>query len=59
MAIRMVYGYKVDSPDDKLVRAAEELMAIFADSACPGTIGPYLVPGTNLELQLCRLGGGW
>ncbi|CAE6496856.1 unnamed protein product [Rhizoctonia solani] len=32
VAIRMVYGYKVDSADDRLVQAAEQAMAIFSDS---------------------------
>ncbi|CCO35442.1 O-methylsterigmatocystin oxidoreductase Short=OMST oxidoreductase [Rhizoctonia solani AG-1 IB] len=36
VAIRMVYGYKVDSPDDRLVQAAEEVMAIFSDIMAPG-----------------------
>ncbi|KAF8670832.1 Heavy metal translocatin [Rhizoctonia solani] len=31
VAIRMVYGYRVDSPDDRLVQAAEQVMAIFSD----------------------------
>ncbi|CAE6532763.1 unnamed protein product, partial [Rhizoctonia solani] len=36
VAIRMVYGYKVDSPDDRLVQAAEQVMAIFSDVMAPG-----------------------
>ncbi|KDN35251.1 hypothetical protein RSAG8_11736, partial [Rhizoctonia solani AG-8 WAC10335] len=36
VAIRMVYGYKVDSPDDRLVQAAEQVMAIFSDIMAPG-----------------------
>ncbi|GAB1518047.1 hypothetical protein RhiTH_001105 [Rhizoctonia solani] len=36
VAIRMVYGYRVDSPDDRLVQAAEQVMAIFSDIMAPG-----------------------
>ncbi|KAG8788493.1 hypothetical protein FRC12_014494 [Ceratobasidium sp. 428] len=36
IAIRMVYGYKVDSSDDKFVQAAEEVMAVFSDVLSPG-----------------------
>lgn len=36
VAIRMVYGYKVDSHDDRLVRSAEQIMSIFADMVSPG-----------------------
>ncbi|QRW03318.1 cytochrome P450 family protein [Ceratobasidium sp. AG-Ba] len=36
IAIRMVYGYKVDSADDRFVQAAEEVMAVFADVLSPG-----------------------
>ncbi|KAJ1307049.1 hypothetical protein OPQ81_008028 [Rhizoctonia solani] len=36
VAIRMVYGYKVDSPDDRLVQAMEQVMAIFSDIVAPG-----------------------
>ncbi|CUA75218.1 O-methylsterigmatocystin oxidoreductase [Rhizoctonia solani] len=36
VAIRMVYGYKVDSPDDRLVQAAEQVKAIFSDIMAPG-----------------------
>ncbi|KAH7327627.1 cytochrome P450 [Rhizoctonia solani] len=36
VAIRMVYGYKVNSPDDRLVQAAEQAMAIFSDVMAPG-----------------------
>jgi hypothetical protein len=31
IAIRMVYGYKVDSSEDRFVKAAEEVMAAFSD----------------------------
>ncbi|CAE6437060.1 unnamed protein product [Rhizoctonia solani] len=41
VAIRMVYGYKVDSPDDRLVQAAEQVMAIFSD----GNHGSWEVDG--------------
>ncbi|KAG8684478.1 hypothetical protein FRC08_013667 [Ceratobasidium sp. 394] len=36
ISIRMVYGYKVDSSDDRFVRAAEEVMAVFSDVLAPG-----------------------
>ncbi|KAG8693797.1 hypothetical protein FRC09_010292 [Ceratobasidium sp. 395] len=36
IAIRMVYGYKVDSSDDRFVQAAEEVMAVFSDVLSPG-----------------------
>ncbi|ELU37292.1 cytochrome P450 domain-containing protein [Rhizoctonia solani AG-1 IA] len=32
VAIRMVYGYKVDSAQDPLVQSAEKVMSIFSDS---------------------------
>jgi hypothetical protein len=42
VAIRMVYGYKVDSPDDRLVQAAEKTMEIFSDGALlAGPIIPF------------------
>ncbi|KAF8595033.1 cytochrome P450 [Ceratobasidium sp. AG-I] len=36
IAIRMVYGYKVDSPNDQLIKAAEKVMAAFSDGMAPG-----------------------
>ncbi|KAG8783567.1 hypothetical protein FRC12_019589 [Ceratobasidium sp. 428] len=36
IAIRMVYGYKVDSSNDRFVQAAEEVMAVFSDVLSPG-----------------------
>lgn len=32
VAIRLAYGYKVDSHDDRFLQAAEKLMAILTDS---------------------------
>ncbi|CAE6446625.1 unnamed protein product [Rhizoctonia solani] len=36
VAIRMVYGYKVESVEDQLVQAAERVMSIFSDIMTPG-----------------------
>ncbi|CAE6437138.1 unnamed protein product [Rhizoctonia solani] len=36
VAIRMVYGYKVDSAEDPLVQSAEKVMSIFSDIMTPG-----------------------
>ncbi|CAE6476393.1 hypothetical protein ACGC1H_007684 [Rhizoctonia solani] len=36
VAIRMVYGYKVDSAQDPLVQSAEKVMSIFSDIMTPG-----------------------
>ncbi|KAG8758849.1 hypothetical protein FRC11_002930 [Ceratobasidium sp. 423] len=36
IAIRMVYGYKVDSPGDRLVQSVEQAMAILSDIMAPG-----------------------
>ncbi|KAF8761470.1 Heavy metal translocatin [Rhizoctonia solani] len=46
VAIRMVYGYRVDSPDDRLVQAAEQVMAIFSDIS----YGTWQMDGRDLSI---------
>lgn len=44
VAIRMVYGCKVDSKNDPLARSAEQVMAIFADLGAPGKWVVEIIP---------------
>ncbi|KAG8688170.1 hypothetical protein FRC09_013074, partial [Ceratobasidium sp. 395] len=36
IAVRMAYGHKVESPDDRFVQNAEEVMGAFSDALRPG-----------------------
>ncbi|QRV89145.1 cytochrome P450 family protein [Ceratobasidium sp. AG-Ba] len=44
IAIRIAYGYKVDSADDRFVQVAEELMAAFSDVSAPATWSVNVLP---------------
>ncbi|KAG8694201.1 hypothetical protein FRC09_009998 [Ceratobasidium sp. 395] len=44
IAVRIAYGYKVDSTDDRFVQVAEEIMAAFSDVAAPATWAVSVLP---------------
>ncbi|QRV89138.1 cytochrome P450 family protein [Ceratobasidium sp. AG-Ba] len=44
IAIRIAYGYKVDSANDRFVQVAEELMAAFSDVSAPATWSVNVLP---------------
>ncbi|KAG8698711.1 hypothetical protein FRC09_007078 [Ceratobasidium sp. 395] len=44
IAVRIAYGYKVDSADDHIVQAAEELMSAFSDIAAPARWAVNILP---------------
>ncbi|KAG9080312.1 hypothetical protein FRC06_006798, partial [Ceratobasidium sp. 370] len=44
IAIRIAYGYKVDSADDRFVQLAEELMTAFSSSMTPAKWAVNMIP---------------
>ncbi|KAG8759911.1 hypothetical protein FRC12_009667 [Ceratobasidium sp. 428] len=44
IAVRIAYGYKVNSADDHIVQAAEELMSAFSDIAAPARWAVNILP---------------
>ncbi|KAG9078214.1 hypothetical protein FS749_009811, partial [Ceratobasidium sp. UAMH 11750] len=44
IAVRIAYGYKVDSTDDRFVQMAEEIMEAFSDVTAPATWAVNVLP---------------